>query len=244
MLGLLGLFLAPGFRADASALAPASLNDYQPPKPALARLGKIADLLPYATPINRRFGGGKKILRLPNGALFIDAGLNVDADGSPRVREIDPDYGQVPTSLSFDDEEGQRQWVDAEQVPYIVLPLKFYKDMGVQLGDVAAVIWKKRVVFAIFADEGPQNLLGEGSVALTEKLGFDPWEMRNGTHQIVNGIEDDVLMIVFPRSAPDGLTPENINQKTVERARPLFEALGGNIAEGGSTEADGSSDEN
>lgn len=110
-----------------------------------------------------------------------------------------------------------------------MLPLGFYKQMGIELGDVAAVIWKGRVVYAIFADEGPENLIGEGSVALSERLGFDPWEMRDGTRQIVNGIESDVVMIVFPRSAPQGLTPENINRKTSERARPLFEALGGKV---------------
>ncbi|BCM89764.1 hypothetical protein IAD21_01611 [Abditibacteriota bacterium] len=205
------------------------LNDYKPPSDSLDRLGKINQLLPYATPVDRKFKGLNKILRLPDGTLFIDADLDTDADGSPRALEIDPDSGQLPTSFNFDNEEGQRQYVDAENVPYIVLPLRFYKDMGIQLGDVAAVIWQGRLVYAIFADEGPKDLIGEGSIALTEALGFDPWEMRDGRLQIVNGIEDHVLMFVFPRSAPDDLTPENINQKTIDQAKPLFEALGGNV---------------
>ncbi len=228
-LGLSAVLLAGCSGAGAQGFGGAARNDYLAPRESRARLGKINELLPSALPVNRQFEGLKKIFRLPGGILYIDADLDTDADGSPRALQIDPDYGQLPTSLSFDSEEGQRQWVNAEQVPYIVLPLGFYKQMGIELGDVAAVIWKGRVVYAIFADEGPENLIGEGSVALSERLGFDPWEMRDGTRQIVNGIESDVVMIVFPRSAPQGLTPENINRKTSERARPLFEALGGKV---------------
>lgn len=228
-LGLSAFLLAGCGGAGAQALSGAPRNNYQPPRASQARLGKINELLPLALPVDRQFEGLKKILRLPGGVLYIDADLDTDADGSPRALQIDPDSGQQATSLSFDDEEGQSQWVNAEDVPYIVLPLNFYRQMGIQLGDVAAVIWKNRVVYAIFADEGPENLIGEGSVKLSEALGFDPWEERDGTRQIVNGIESDVVMIVFPHSAPAGLTPENINRKTIERARPLFEALGGKV---------------
>lgn len=228
-LGLGALLLAGCSGAGAQGSASAPRNDYQAPRESRARLGKINKLLPLALPVGRQFEGLKKILRLPNGALYIDADLDTDADGSPRALQIDPQYGQLQTSLSFENANGEETFVNAEQVPYIVLPLGFYKGMGIEIGDVAAVIWKNRVVYAIFADEGPENLIGEGSVALSERLGFDPWEMRDGTRQIVNGIESDVVMIVFPRSAPQGLTPENINRKTIERARPLFEALGGKV---------------
>jgi len=57
------------------------LNDYRAPVESRARLGRINDLLPYATPVNRKFKGLKKILRLPDGVLFIDADLDTDADG-------------------------------------------------------------------------------------------------------------------------------------------------------------------
>lgn len=207
----------------------APTNDYRPPTDALERLGKINQLLPYGLPVDRQFTGLNQLLRLPDGTLFIDADLDTDADGSPRALDIDPGSGQLETSFNFDNEVGQRQYVDAENVPYIVLPVSFYKDMGIQVGDVAAVVWQGRVVYAIFADSGPKDLIGEGSVALSEALGFDPWRMRDGRLQIVNGIEGHVLMFVFPHSAPTDLTPENINQKTIAQARPLFEALGGNI---------------
>lgn len=205
------------------------LNDYKAPVESQARLGLINKLLPYATPVNRKFKGLKKMLQLPGGVLFIDADLDTDADGSPRFESIDPESGQRETSLSYPDMDGDDQWIDAEKVPYIVLPLNLYKQMGIQLGDVAAVVWKDRVVYALFADEGPNHLIGEGSIALTEALGFDPWEERDGRPQIVNGIDDNVLMFVFPRSANSDISPENINQKTIERARPLFQALGGNV---------------
>lgn len=204
-------------------------NNYVAPAASLARLGKINELLPYATPINRKFEGLTQILKLDDGTLFIDADLDTDADGSPRALEIDPGPGQLTTAFNFPGEEGQRVHVNAETVPYIVLPVEFYKDMDIKLGDVAAVIWKDRLVYAVFADTGPKELIGEGSIALSEALGFDPWEMVDGNRQIVNGIEDHVLMIVFPNSANEGVTPENINQKTIDRAKPLFQALGGKV---------------
>jgi len=225
LLGALALAACVGVRAQSPVLFPVS--DYQPPAESRARLGKIVDLLPRATPVNRRFVGLKKMFTLPDGTLFIDSALQTDADGSPRFREIDPDAGQAETSLSFDGEEGQRQWVNAETVPYVVLPLHFYRNMGVQLGDVAAVVWQGHVAYAVFADEGPDHLMGEGSVALHEQLGFDPWEMKDGTRQIVNGMDDGVVVLVFPNSAPKNLTPENINEKVAEIARAKFATLGG-----------------
>ncbi|RYX85094.1 hypothetical protein EON83_07555 [bacterium] len=204
------------------------LNDYQVPFASRDRLGRINDLLPYAKPIEREYLGLNQMLRLPDGTIFIDADLDTDADGSPRAEEIDPDAGQLMTAFNFPGEEGQRLYVDAEKVPYIVLPLDLYKELGVKLGDVAAVIWNGRLVYAVFADTGPVELIGEGSIALSEGLGFDPWEERDGRRQIVNGIEDHVLMLVFPNSANRDITPENINQKTIECAKPLFQALGGN----------------
>jgi len=227
LLGALALALVGGVRAQNPNFSPSS--GYQPPADARERLGKIVDLLPSATPINRRYVGLKKMFQLPGGALFIDSALQTDADGSPRYSEIDPESGQAETSLSFEGEEGQRQWVDAEKVPYVVLPLHLYRNMGVQLGDVAAVVWQGRVAYAVFADEGPDHLMGEGSIALHERLGFDPWEVKDGTRQIVNGMDDGVVMIVFPHSAPSELTPENINDKVAEIARTKFADLGGKV---------------
>jgi len=227
LLGALALALVGGVRAQNPDSFPS--NGYEPPADARARLGRIVNLLPTATPIKGRYLGLKKMFRLPNGELFIDSALQTDADGSPRYREIDPESGQAETSLSFDGEEGQRQWVDAEKVPYIVLPLHFYQGKGVGLGDVAAVIWQGRVEYAVFADEGPDHLMGEGSIALHERLGFDPWEEKNGTRQIVNGMDDGVVVIVFPHSAPSELTPENINDKVAEIARAKFADLGGKV---------------
>ncbi len=201
--------------------------DYKAPSESVARLGRINDLLSQATPLNRRLKGYKKMLRLPDGTLFIDGRMETDADGSPRYNLIDPDSGQRETSLAYPNKDGDDGWIDSEKVPYIVLPLGFYKDMGIELGDVAAVVWEGKVAYAVFADEGPKHIIGEGSVALSEALGFDPWEERDGRRQIVNGIDEGVLMFVFPHSAISDFSPENIKEKTVAAARQRFRELGG-----------------
>lgn len=209
-------------RTDARRSAP-----YVPPAASLVRLGTIP--LDRAAPVPNHLAGAKAVLKLPGGQLYIDADMDIDADGSPRARRIDPCCGQLQTSLTYAGVTGQARFVNSEEVPYIVLPGGFFAEFGIKLGDVAAVIFKDKVVFAIFADTGPRTKAGEGSIKLAQLLGHDPFiTRRNGTRIIARSIPRDVLYIVFPGSRNSDIKPGNVVERTREKAKELFTALGGN----------------
>jgi hypothetical protein len=191
-------------------------NGYKPPTLSIARLGTIPSLLDGATQVMETFLGGKILFRLLSGQLYVDADMDIDADGSPNYQKLDPQYGQRDTSLRYSDGSS----VDAEKVPYFVLPGNFFQQQGIRLGDIAAVVYKGRVEFAILADIGPTTKIGEGSIALSRSLGNEP--VINGTVQ--NGIDEDVVYIVFPGSGNG--TPQTVDAVRV-KGRKLFSDLGG-----------------
>lgn len=131
-------------------------------------------------------GRAKRMEMLPGGLIYFRAGMQVDADGSPRARQIDP-CGQTETSLRHPNGAP----VNAERVPYFVLPGGSYKHLGIKLGDIAAVRYQGKVQFAVFADVGPSYKMGEGSMALAQALGINNSPTRGGTSR------PDVEYLVF-----------------------------------------------
>lgn len=134
-------------------------------------------------------GYARRLTRVDGGSVYFRAGMAIDADGSPRARQIDPD-GQSNTSLRH--RNGAP--VNAETTKYFVLPLEKYQQYGVRLGDIAAVRYGDNVRFAVFADVGPHQKLGEGSMALAASLGINSNPRRGGTQR------PEVEYIVFPGS--------------------------------------------
>jgi hypothetical protein len=134
-------------------------------------------------------GYARRLTRVDGGSVYFRAGMAIDADGSPRARQIDPD-GQSNTSLRH--RSGAP--VNAETTKYFVLPLEKYQQYGVRLGDIAAVRYGDNVRFAVFADVGPHQKLGEGSMALAASLGINSNPRRGGTQR------PEVEYIVFPGS--------------------------------------------
>lgn len=112
-----------------------------------------------------------------NHGVYMRGRFAVDADGSPRAREIDP-HGDTKTSLRYAD--GRRGSINAEEVPYIVMPKGEFAKHGLNLGDMALVRNKEngRLSVAVFADAGPSHKRGEGSMALASELGLN----RNPNH--------------------------------------------------------------
>ena len=70
-----------------------------------------------------------------------------------------------------------------------------YSAAGIKPGTVAAVIYHDRIVYAVFADEGPNDIIGEASYATARELGIDPDPESGGT-------DSGVTYIVFRGNVP------------------------------------------
>ena len=169
----------------------------------------------------------KTLLQFPDGTIYYDAKMAIDADGSPRATSIDS-AGQVDTSHHFPNGEP----FNAETIPYIVLPLSkngetFTQDMGLALGDLAVVIYKNTIAPAIFADKGPVSRIGEGSIRLHELLPVhSPWSDASHNHVFDSSVDGSVLVFVFPDSNIDSqLTPANAVEKIKAAALERFNRL-------------------
>ncbi|WP_242137801.1 MULTISPECIES: glycoside hydrolase family 75 protein [unclassified Sphingomonas] len=181
--------------------------------------------------------------RLPGGAIAYVAKLAVDLDGSPFA--CSPDHGamdQCPTSLMLPDGKGGEIPVDADKIPYVVIPWegphdekgRFTKLTGVDVGDFGVVIAHGRTIPVIVADTGPFEKLGEGSLALHRALGRELCIARSnaGTcRRVIERMESiggDVTTVLFPHSAREGVTPANIAQIVREEGLRRWQAFQSN----------------
>jgi Fungal chitosanase of glycosyl hydrolase group 75 len=110
----------------------------------------------------------------------------VQGDGDPA-----PGFHVSQTSLADPDKEvaDPQRYVDAVAVPYVALQEVFVAELGCKLGDFAVVTREAgsgstRTSAAIFADVASAELpVGEGSIALAERLGVPPDPRSGGTHR-------------------------------------------------------------
>jgi hypothetical protein len=104
------------------------------------------------------------------------------------------------------------------------VPKSVFKAAGVDKGDLAFVFNEEngKSSFAIVADWGTEDTLGEGSIALGDALGIDS-DPRTG------GQDDGVAYVIFPGSAARPRWPrEHDEMKTC--ARDLAADWGGREA--------------
>jgi hypothetical protein len=128
--------------------------------------------------------------------------LALDEKGRPVVQQSGEFKGFYVsmTWLSREDdlysESDPKYYVDARTVPYLAVPKTVFQATGVDKGDLAYVFNEKngRSSFAIVADWGTEDVLGEGSIALGKELGMDP-DARTG------GQDDGVAYVIFPGTA-------------------------------------------
>ena len=176
--------------------------------------------------------------RMPGGAVAYVSRLAVDFDGSPLACGPDHDASdQCVTSLMLPDASGKPIPVNADRVPYVVIPRRdpdrtrgqFSRLTGVRVGDFGVVLWRDRVVPVIVADTGPYEKLGEGSLALHRALGHDQCAERDPADTCVraaeqDSIERDVVTVLFPGSAMTGVTAETLEQTVRAEAMRLWSA--------------------
>ncbi|MDB5700585.1 MAG: hypothetical protein JWL66_784 [Sphingomonadales bacterium] len=175
--------------------------------------------------------------RLPDGAIAFVSKLAVDLDGSSYA--CSPLRGrsdQCPTSLMLPDGKGGSVPVDAERIPYVVIPYagprelqgEFSERTGIQVGDFGVVLAQGHVVPVIVADTGPYAKLGEGSLALHEKLGRQlcaEHDLTGACRQVVDDMESitgNVTTVLFPHSARADLTPATIGRVVREEGMRLW----------------------
>ena len=131
-------------------------------------------------------------------AYFWTSDMDIDCDGittSHCSNSTDPSYFD---ETSFATSTGN--FFTSDVTHYYVIPLpssRFnYQSAGISPGSVAAVVYNNKVVYAVFADEGPDDIIGEGSYSLAVALGIDPNPATGGT-------DGPVTFIVFPGSVPN-----------------------------------------
>jgi len=141
------------------------------------------------------------------GAVFWTADMDIDCDGISTAHcnlTADPWY-QAQTSA----QTSTGQWMNAETMPYFVIPLastRFnFSNHQIQLGTVAAILYNNRLEYAVFADEGPANIIGEASYATAALLGIN-------SNPATGGTDGPVSYIVFTGATGRVLKNEDHNE--------------------------------
>jgi hypothetical protein len=167
-------------------------------------------------------------------------GIATDESGEPCIQDPDdpfPGYYISTTSLYNPDPEigwcDPRKYVDATEIPYIVLPLKDHLDLGASPGCLAIVfnMENELVKPAIFADYGPETWLGEGSIRLVNDLKLEikySCDPKYKDMRITGGGGDikemSLIYLVFPQSGSGKpLTSEEIEKEAFR----LYDEWGG-----------------
>ncbi len=147
---------------------------------------------------------------------------NGKSSGRPVIQQAgDPAPGYYVSATSLEDGRYPRtnplRYVDSESVPFFVLPGNAM--FGATLGDFGYVVnlGKKLGYGAVFADTGPKDHIGEGSIALAKAIGV-PSNPRKG------GASQGIAYVVFPGS---GIGWPLSSEQIQTHAGALFEKWGG-----------------
>jgi hypothetical protein len=183
-------------------------------------------------------GQTDSVSRLDNGKAVIVRSkfLTLDTDGaSKEIRSCDS-TAQAGTALS--DSNGKP--TDADVIPYFVLPWcggatnktkckanPPYRQLGLQKGDLAAVISGDKLAFAIAADIGPEKHFGEGSVELHRQLGHETVGKSSINSKCAKNesMSSEVFIVVFPKSNSKWLSKNDIDIKGQKLWEELLDSV-------------------
>jgi len=152
---------------------------------------------------------------------------NGKLNGKPLIQQVGPFKGFYISQTSLRDATKKNdditKYVDSTLIPYFALPPQLLGTGKAMLGDLGMVFNVKtgKSSFAIFADVGARDSIGEGSIALAGLLDI-PTDRRNGKA----GIGADIIYVVFPGTASRPAWPHSIEEmrKTAEAS---FQKWGG-----------------
>lgn len=145
--------------------------------------------------------------------LLYQSQMAIDADGAGPAWQSDP-WGQPGTSLTWPNGEA----LDPLVTPYFVLPIGFEAlHPEVKLSDIAAIVHRDRVTYALYGDRGPRGKIGEASILTAGRLGIP----ANPAH---GGAPHGVTTIIFPGSG----TGAPLHASEIDAVgRALFAKAGG-----------------
>lgn len=182
--------------------------------------------------------------------FLLDGGVrrgNSTVGGRPVTQGLDdpaPGYFVTTTALTnsdVTDPKKQRHYVDAATIPFIVIPGSWHDSLyqGIDLGDVAWIFDTARgtSAFAIVADTGPNNMLGEGSVALHQMIVpsngsglHHPFKRdAGGVIRAEVGLGREIKYVIFPgsRSQLGPVTTSLTYDRIKELGQRLLAGAGG-----------------
>jgi hypothetical protein len=139
-----------------------------------------------------------------NGAIFWKADMDIDCDGKTTTQCNSNTDCCYQNDTAFHNNSDQP--LTASTTPYVVIPNDFhYSGLDTSNGgNVTAVIYNGKLIYAVFGDTGPTNIIGEASYATAQKLGINP-DPSNG------GVGSGVTYITFVGS---GTRPSNIEDQS------------------------------
>ncbi len=125
------------------------------------------------------------------------ADMDVDCDGVRTSKCNEHTDCCFQNQTSFETSKGKPFQADSTHYFVISLPSSrfSYTKAGIRPGTTAAIIFGNKMVYAVFADEGPSNIIGEASYATNVALGVYPNPKSGGT-------DGPVTYIVFPNAVP------------------------------------------
>ena len=150
-------------------------------------------------------------------------GISVAPNGLPYTQtEQDPNPGFYVSTTALEDNGLPRsnpaRYVDSEKVPFFVLPSRPH--FGASLADLGMFFNLETGAssWAIYADVGPANQIGEGSIRLNENLGLSGDPKTGGTEKEI------IATVLFPGSRVGW--PRS-NEELEAAAKAAFEKWGG-----------------
>jgi Fungal chitosanase of glycosyl hydrolase group 75 len=159
-------------------------------------------------------------------------GFEMDANGPVVQKDGDPLPGEAyitTTSMTVPGTPAntQRHYVNAAEIPYLVLPTNLTRTFNMAFGDVAVVFRPKTgaMASAIYADCCDA---GEASVKLHQDLQSNPIVVKDGVERAEAGISDRIITVLFPGQHPQPSTDVSAWRQSIQDVgRAAFDAWGG-----------------
>jgi Fungal chitosanase of glycosyl hydrolase group 75 len=146
-----------------------------------------------------------------------------DAAGTPTDHYLTTTALRRPAAPG--DTRVQSDYVDAANVPYVVMPggLRLPNGEAWAPGDLAVIVWHGRTVYAMIGDTGPATKIGEASRAALAAL------HGGGVSPIAP--EDPATTLVFPGTAARVMTTWPLSRAAIDtEGRKLVDQAGGRDA--------------